>query len=283
MANFSSIRQMLEDEGFFLVCREDEDGECRDGISVQMTEITRIFQLATMLVCVTAVPMNHIADNISYGLCRTLSYLMMAISYALLAISTPENPNLQYAWVAHHPAALSLFANSFHLCSLYPKYARILVNTTCGLIAISTMIPQAWLAAVRAGSLKRSEIFYIWLGITLVELVLTTFLFPWHSITDPDFFPNAVDVYKSPMMSLFKPPMRRGSPKQRLILAVKHMQSPVFWSQVLTKVVAQYSVVLTISLANDMMKHSMVKQSDYKKLQTEYEITRGVTRSVDYF
>lgn len=280
LTDFSSIRQMLEDEGFFLTCKE-EDTDCSRGLTVQKTEITRIFQLATMLICVTSVPMNHIADNISYGLCRTLSYVLMAISYALLAVSTPGSPHLQYAWIVHHPAALSLFANSFHLCSLFPKYARILVNTTCGLIAISTMIPQAWLAAVRAGSLTRSEIFYIWLGITIFELVLTFFLFPWHSITDPDFFPNAIDVYKSPMMSLFKPPLRRGSPKQSLILAAKHMQSPVFWSQVLNKVVAQYSVVLTISLANDMMKKSTNSASEYKELQTEYEITRGVTRNVD--
>ena len=90
-----------------------------------------------MLVCVTAVPMNYIADNVSYGLCRTLSYILMATSYALLALSTPGSPYLQYAWVIHHPAALSLFSNGFHLCSLFPKYSRILVNTTCGLVAIS--------------------------------------------------------------------------------------------------------------------------------------------------
>ena len=116
--DFSSIRQMLEDEGFFLTCKED-DNDCSDGLSFQKTETTRIFQLATMLICVTSVPMNHIADNVSYGLCRTLSYVLMAISYALLAVSTPESPYLQYAWVAYHPAALSLFANSFHLCSLF--------------------------------------------------------------------------------------------------------------------------------------------------------------------
>ena len=52
--DFSSIRQMLEDEGFFLTCKE-EDTDCSDGLSFQKTEITRIFQLATMLICVTSV------------------------------------------------------------------------------------------------------------------------------------------------------------------------------------------------------------------------------------
>ena len=205
---------MLEAEGFFLSCDENDVG-CEAGTAKQKTEITRIFQLAMMLYCTVASPMNLITDNISFGLCRTLSYLIMAISYLLLAVSTPETPNLQYAWIVHHPAALSIFSNGFSLCSLYPKYAGILVNTTCGILSLSTLIPQGWLALVRDGYLSRSDIFYIWLGITLFELVITTFLFPWHSVTDPDFYPNAIDVYRSPLTSLFKPPMQKGSPKDK--------------------------------------------------------------------
>ena len=139
----------------------------------------------------------------------------MAVSYLLLAISTPETPTLQYAWILHHPAALSLFTNGFSLCSLYPKHSGILVNLTCGLLSLSSMIPQAWLVLIRLGHLTRSDIFYIWLGIALLELVLTLFLFPWHSVTDPDFFPNAIDVYYSPTTSLFKPPMQKRSPKDK--------------------------------------------------------------------
>ena len=119
--------------------------------------------------------------------------------------------------------------------------------------------------------------------VTFRQQLSSLLIVSWHSITDPDFFPNALDVNKSPMMSLFKPPMRRGSPKESLVLAAKHMQSPVFWCQVWNKVLAQYSVVLSISLANDMMKHSTNTTSDYKKLQTDYEITRGVTRKVILF
>ena len=111
---------MLEAEGFFLSCDENDVG-CEAGTAKQKTEITRIFQLAMMLYCTVASPMNLITDNISFGLCRTLSYLIMAISYLLLAVSTPETPNLQYAWIVHHPAALSIFSNGFSLCSLYPK------------------------------------------------------------------------------------------------------------------------------------------------------------------
>ena len=204
---------MLEVEGFFLTCDENDVG-CENGAAKQKTEITRVFQLAMMLYCFITSPMNLITDNVSYGLCRTLSYMIMAVSYLLLAVSTPKTPYLQYAWVVHHPAGLALFSNSLSLCSLYPKYAGILVNTTCGLLSLSSMIPQAWLALVRAGYLSRSDIFYIWLGITVFELVLTTFLFPWHSVSDPDFFPNAIDVYRSPLTSLFKPPMLKGSPKE---------------------------------------------------------------------
>ena len=290
---WSSIREMLEYEGFFLQCEENDTG-CEQGLATQKTEITKIFQLSIMLLCVIATPMNLITDNISYGLCRTISYALMALSYFLLAISTPDTLYLQYAWALHHPAAISIFTNGLSLCSLYPKYAGLLLNTSCGLISIryelattiltifSSMVPQGWLAAVRAGVLTRSEIFYIWFGITILELILTTFLFPWHSVTDSDVYPNAIDVYKSAKLSLFRPQTRKASPKECFVSAVKHMKSPVFWSHILSKVVAHFSMTLSVSLANDMMKTSAnVRNQEvaYNTLQSQYEVTRGVTRN----
>ena len=59
------------------------------------------------------------------------------------------------------------------------------------------------------------------------------------------------------------------------------MQSPVLWSQVISKTAAHYSMTLSVALANDMMKISKNVQSsevEYKTLQTQYEILRGVTR-----
>ena len=59
------------------------------------------------------------------------------------------------------------------------------------------------------------------------------------------------------------------------------MESPVFWSQVLTKVTAQYATFLSIAIANDMIMISKnAKEVGYDKLQTEFELTRGVTRNV---
>ena len=59
------------------------------------------------------------------------------------------------------------------------------------------------------------------------------------------------------------------------------MQSPVFWTHIVSKTAAHYSMTLSIGLANDMMTNSdNVKNSivEYETLQTQYEITRGVTR-----
>ena len=59
------------------------------------------------------------------------------------------------------------------------------------------------------------------------------------------------------------------------------MESPVFWSHILSKTAAHYSMTLSVALANDMMKSSAnVRNSEveYETLQTQYEITRGVTR-----
>ena len=56
---WSSIREMLEYEGFFLQCVENDTG-CEKGLATQKTEITRIFQLSIMLLCAIATPMNLI-------------------------------------------------------------------------------------------------------------------------------------------------------------------------------------------------------------------------------
>ena len=45
---WSSIRQMLENEGFFLSCDEN-DTDCENGISRQRGELSQVFQLTMML------------------------------------------------------------------------------------------------------------------------------------------------------------------------------------------------------------------------------------------
>ena len=45
---WSSIRQMLENEGFFLSCDEN-DTDCQTGIADQRGELSQVFQLTMML------------------------------------------------------------------------------------------------------------------------------------------------------------------------------------------------------------------------------------------
>ena len=56
------------------------------------------------------------------------------------------------------------------------------------------------------------------------------------------------------------------------------MKSPIFWVHTLTKVLTHYALILSLTLANDVMKAS--NTVDYDKLQTQYELIRGVTRLV---
>ena len=86
--------------------------------------------------------------------------------------------------------------NGFTLCSMYPNYAGLLINLGSGLLSLSTMIPQAWLALVNGGLLTRSQILYIWFVLSLLSFILSTFLFPWHSVTDPEFSPHFISVLK---------------------------------------------------------------------------------------
>ena len=147
-------------------------------------------------------------------------------------------------------------------------------------MSISSMIPQAWLALVNAGVLTRSQIYYIWFGLSLLGLVLSTFICPWHSITDPEYAPNFVDVIKSPLLSTCKPPKKKSF-LTNIKTSFALMGSPVFWSHILTKVAAHYVMTLSVTVANDMMMNSVnAKEVGYDKLQTQFEVTRGVTRTV---
>lgn len=222
--------------------------------------------------------MSLINDNIAFGVSRSFSYILLAICYLLLAISTPDTAALQYLWIVHHPAALVLVVNSFTLCSLYPARAGLLINIAAGLLSVSSMIPQAWLTAVNNGFLTRSQILYIWLGLTMVTFCITTFIYPWHSVTDPDYYPNVFTVIKSPLMSVFRPPNRK-SLIDNARQCTSMMESPIFWTQVLTKVACHYVMTLSVMVANDMMKRSRnALEVGYNNLQTQYELTRGITR-----
>ena len=48
IVGWSSIRQMLEDEGFFLNCA-DADMNCQDGLASQSRQTSQIFQYSMML------------------------------------------------------------------------------------------------------------------------------------------------------------------------------------------------------------------------------------------
>ena len=93
--------------------------------------------------------------------------------------------------------------NGFTLCSLYPDHAGILINLGSGLLSLSTMIPQAWLALVNGGLLTRSQILYVWFALSLLSFILSMIIFPWHSVTDPDFAPPFISVLKRHRVVIF--------------------------------------------------------------------------------
>ena len=107
----SSIRQLLEDEGFFLDCH-DNDANCTSGSMKQTSQLSHIFQLTVMLQGPIIFILSIINDNVSYGIARSASYILLSLSYLLLAVSTPSTPMLQYIWILHHPAALALVGYS---------------------------------------------------------------------------------------------------------------------------------------------------------------------------
>ena len=56
------------------------------------------------------------------------------------------------------------------------------------------------------------------------------------------------------------------------------MKSPVFWAHILTRIMTHYALTLSVPLANDMIRKSEnVLRTEYDKLQTQYELTRGIT------
>ena len=106
------MSQMLEDEGFFLNCHEN-DANCTSSSMKQTSQLSHIFQLTVMLQGPIIFILSIINDNVGYGVARSASYVSLSLCYLVLAISTPSTPMLQYIWILHHPAALALVGYSF--------------------------------------------------------------------------------------------------------------------------------------------------------------------------
>ena len=78
-------------------------------------------------------------------------------------------------------------------------------------------------------------------------------------------------------MSIFKPPLTK-SLKENVKTSLRLTTSPIFWTHMLSDVATHYAMTLAISLANDMILQSdNVIGTGFDKLQSQYEITRGVT------
>ena len=85
-------------------------------------------------------------------------------------------------------------------------------------------------------------------------------------------------------MSIFRPAGAKKSLFERVHQCLGIMRSPIFWSHVLTKIMVHYALTLALTVANDMMKNSInAAEIGYGTLQSQYDLTRGITRFLFYF
>ena len=118
-----------------------------------------------------------------------LKHRLLLVSYLVLGLATPERSYMNYVWIVQHPAGLVLTLNGFSLCSLVAGKAGLLISVGTGLMSVrfgifvylsrsafqnyfvSSLVPQAWLAAVEANILTRQQIMFIWLALTGMRLM----------------------------------------------------------------------------------------------------------------
>ena len=71
-----------------------------------------------------------------------------------------------------------------NLCRLFPKRQGLLIGLAAAYISVASMIPQAWLILIKSGRLSLSNLMFIWMGLAIGGLVMSTVLFPWHVVTN---------------------------------------------------------------------------------------------------
>ena len=74
--------------------------------------------------------------------------------------------------------------NGMNLCRLFPKRQGLLIGLAAAYISVASMIPQGWLMLIKSGTLSLSFLMYLWMGLAVVGLVISTILFPWHVVTN---------------------------------------------------------------------------------------------------
>ena len=83
------------------------------------------------------------------------------------------------------------------MCSLFPKWTGILISLSCGIVSVGSLFPQLWLILIRAEYISRPQILYVWLGWTILATIISTFVFPWHSVTNENDYPAFFSVLRS--------------------------------------------------------------------------------------
>ena len=95
------------------------------------------------------------------------------------------------------PAGQAIYNNGLTVCSLFPERTGILISLSCGIFSVGSLFPQLWLILIRAEYISRSQILYIWLGWTISALIISTLIFPWHSVTNKNDYPSFFSVLRS--------------------------------------------------------------------------------------
>ena len=95
---WSSYREILIKENFFLTCNSTASCTQTD-YDTQITSISDIFLISVALSCVVQVPLSVLNDFVSFGLCRLIAFFICALSYFILAFSTPDTSYLQFGFV----------------------------------------------------------------------------------------------------------------------------------------------------------------------------------------
>ena len=76
---------------------------------------------------------------------------------------------------------------------LYPSNSRLLIGFTGTASTVSSMLPVFWHYLIVSTSLTFSNIMVIWGSLTIVSLVISIFIGPWHNLKH---FPEGETVRK---------------------------------------------------------------------------------------
>ena len=265
-----------------------DDTECNQS---QNQQIGHVLVISTSLVGFVLFILGCIRDSKPSQSRIIMSFLLIG-SYLIMAFSEPGKTDyLQYCWLMQCSSALGLYQHHVQYCRLFPERVGMLVGVSAGLIALSTIVPQVWLYLILNYGFSRRVIFLSWAGLSSITFVLGLAIYPADNLPQ-DIVNMTKDQTRTTISKLLASSTSNEATDgpgafRQILLNVKYLKSPIYFTQLLSFVFGNFTILVSINVCNDIVYEYVTNRSNsteseksveeqYLALQSKFELVRGI-------